>query len=177
MAHVFAMGYRHPRESGGPALAPGLNRGQPIQSLGPLDSRFRGNDESTTDIPRFIIGRPLRSSDARSSLRAAPSRARPATLAAEPELFGHRRTLFRVGWGGQRMVARQLPAPQIFANLKCVPHGQVAAQGLAFEPTLEANHLVALYRSPDRYGRRASRFRLDRFPKLADGLLHRDNQR
>jgi hypothetical protein len=34
MARVFAMGYRHPRESGGP--------GQPLQSLGPWIPAFAG---------------------------------------------------------------------------------------------------------------------------------------
>src|SRR6516162_6870581 len=75
------------------------------------------------------------------------------------------------------MVARQVPAPQIFANLQSMPHTEVPAQGLTLEPTLETNNSVALYRSSDRHGRRPSWFRLDRLPKLADRLLHRDDQR
>jgi hypothetical protein len=34
MARVLAMGCRHPRESGGPEPAPGINRGQLLQSMG-----------------------------------------------------------------------------------------------------------------------------------------------
>jgi hypothetical protein len=40
MTKALSTGYRHPRESGGPEPAPGLNRGQP-QWPWPLDSRFR----------------------------------------------------------------------------------------------------------------------------------------
>ncbi len=36
--------YRHPRASGGPERAPGMNRVPANASLPPLDSRFRGND-------------------------------------------------------------------------------------------------------------------------------------
>jgi len=44
-AAVSAMGYRHPRESGGPEPAPGLNRGADAAVLEHLDSRFGGNDD------------------------------------------------------------------------------------------------------------------------------------
>jgi len=75
------------------------------------------------------------------------------------------------------MVARQVPAPEIFANLQSMAHAEVPAQGLTLEPTLEANHLVALHRSPDRHRRCPCRFRLDRLPELADRLLYRADQR
>src|SRR5229473_3215686 len=35
MKHVTSIGYRRPRESGGPEPAPGLNRGQPFEPCGP----------------------------------------------------------------------------------------------------------------------------------------------
>jgi hypothetical protein len=54
MARVFAMGHRHPRESGGP--------GQPLQSLGPWIPALSRERRINYCIPRFIIGRPLSAS-------------------------------------------------------------------------------------------------------------------
>src|SRR5271169_1393213 len=45
MACVFAMGYRHPRESGGPELPPWPEQGATASVFGSLDFRLRGNDE------------------------------------------------------------------------------------------------------------------------------------
>ena len=75
------------------------------------------------------------------------------------------------------MVVRQVPAPQIFANLQSVSHGEVTAQGLTPEPAFEADDLVALNRSSYRYRGRPHWLRLNRLPELADRLLHRGNQR
>jgi L-seryl-tRNA(Ser) seleniumtransferase len=45
--------HRHPRESGGPEPAPGLNRGRPSQEPAGLDSRFRGNDGQRPEAGPF----------------------------------------------------------------------------------------------------------------------------
>src|SRR6266581_4338874 len=63
MNPVFATGYRHPRESGGPEPAPGLNRGATAVALPALDSRFCGDDENerqVVEISGFILGQALR---------------------------------------------------------------------------------------------------------------------
>src|SRR5438876_281749 len=105
--------------------------------------------------------------------RSAP---RPAALATEAALLGHCRTLLGISRGGERVIARQVPAPQIFGDLQSMPHAEVTSQGLAFEAAFEADHMVALHRSPDRYGRRSCRLRLDRLAELPDRLLHRGDQ-
>ena len=46
MNPAFAMGYRHPRESGGP--------GATAAALPALDSRFRGNDEKERQLVEVL---------------------------------------------------------------------------------------------------------------------------
>jgi L-seryl-tRNA(Ser) seleniumtransferase len=46
---AFSIRHCHPRESGGPELAPDSNRGCLSQEPAALDSRFRGNDEKRPD--------------------------------------------------------------------------------------------------------------------------------
>jgi hypothetical protein len=75
------------------------------------------------------------------------------------------------------MVIRQIPTPEIFADLQSVPHADVPAQGLASKAALEADDMIALHRSPDRHRRHSHCFRLDGLSELVDGLLHCDDQR
>ena len=100
------------------------------------------------------------------------SKRTPTAPAAETEFLRHRRALFGVGGRGQWMVVRQIPPPEVFADLQPVPHAQMPAQGLAFKTAFEADNMIALHRSPDRDRRHSDCFRLDGFSQLADGLLH-----
>ena len=74
------------------------------------------------------------------------------------------------------MVARQIPTPQIFGDLEAMSHAKVPAEGLPAKPALETNDLVALDLSPDRHCWCSSCLRRDRFPELADRLLHSSDQ-
>src|ERR1700736_831831 len=59
MKHVTSIGYRRPRESGGPGPAPGLNRGQPFEPCGPWAPAFAGMTDKTVDFAEIIVVRAL----------------------------------------------------------------------------------------------------------------------
>src|SRR5947207_3430002 len=63
-------------------------------------------------------------------LGAAGSAPRPAALAAEAQLLRHCRALLGVGRRSQRMIARQIPTPQIFGGLQSMPSAEVPTQCL-----------------------------------------------
>src|SRR5215831_1484818 len=115
-------------------------------------------------------------SEPRSNLGAAGPAPKAAALTAEAKLLRHGRALLGVGGRGERMVARQVPAPQILGSLQSVPSAEVSSQRFSSEAAFEADDVVMLHRSANWYSRSARRRRRCRFSKIPQCLLHRGDQ-
>src|SRR5579883_2890140 len=108
---------------------------------------------------------------------AAPSAAGTTAFAAKPEFARHRRTLFRIAGCGKRMIARQLPAPQIIHNPQAVPGPEMAAQRLAAKTAFKTYDVIVMNRPPDRNRGRQRGRRLHRGTQTSEGAVDRGDQR
>ena len=150
---------------------------RPQQNLALSRNGRRSRDQPRLSPAERFSDFPPARADGKSSPDAARPAARPAALAPEAELLGHRRALLGVGGGGQRVIARQLPTAQIFGNPQPVPGPEMPPQSLAAEPAFQAYDIVMLHRALYRDCRHTRRRRLNRRSKVTDRLVDRHDQR
>jgi len=74
------------------------------------------------------------------------------------------------------MIARQIPAPQVFSGLQSVPGAEMSPQCLPSEAAFEADDVIMLHGPPDRHRRGARHRHRRRFSEIAQSLLHRGDQ-
>src|SRR4051794_1676833 len=110
------------------------------------------------------------------SARGWPGHPRLPAAAAEPQLLRQARALLGIGGRGQRVIARQAPAPQILLSAQAMPGAQVPAQHLALPAAFKADHRVALYRAADRHGGGQRALRLGRLAEAVESAVHRIDQ-
>ena len=124
--------------------------------------------------PGAAVGR-VAGAAARPGVRFPPAGLLPGA-AAEAQLLGKAGALLGIVRRGQRVFRRQIPSLQVLLAGQSVAGAQMAAQHLAFPAAVEANDRVALYRTPQRHGRRQHARRIARSGEIVEGAVHRADQ-
>jgi hypothetical protein len=98
------------------------------------------------------------------------------SFAPKPQFFRHRRPALRIGWRRERMIASELPSPQVFISAQAVSGADMPPQCLAPITAIHAHDIIMMDRSANRYSRCENILGLNRLSEVAQCVMNCGDQ-